>query len=125
MPDDLIIELTPSEGLSASRFDRECAELAEDLRRVRGVLVNQPETAPTPGMKSGMLQQIGTLVVSGLLSAAALKAVSDILVAPLHRSTAGTVTVRRGGAEVSLSGLHSKDVAAEAAKLVEALEEGE
>lgn len=123
MPDELVIELTPGDGVSAARFDRLCGDLAEEVRTVRGLAVAVPEIEGTPGAKSGFAQEIGTLIVTGLFSVAGLKAVADIVVACLQRSTIGTATIRIGDVEATMTGLKPEDVPAETAKLIEALKE--
>jgi hypothetical protein len=123
MPDELVIEFSPGEGVSAARFDRLCAEAAAEVRAVRGLTVASPQADPAPGSKSGLGHEIGVLIVSGVVSAAGLKAIADVVIACAQRTTIGSVTVRRGDTEVTMSGLHPKDVPAETAKLVEALEE--
>jgi hypothetical protein len=123
MTHDLVIELSPGEGVSGSRFDRLCGDIADEVRRVKGLSVSSPRIEGTPGTKSGLVHQIGVLAVSGLLSAAGLRAIADIVIARTQRSTVGAVTFRRGDVEVTMSGIHPDDVPAETAKLVEAFKE--
>ncbi|MQM26215.1 hypothetical protein [Glycomyces albidus] len=125
MPDELVIELSPGEGVSAARFDRLCSEVADEVRSVRGLAVASPQVEPAPGSKAGLGQEIGVLIVSGLVSAAGLKAIADVVIACVQRTTIGSVTVRRGETEVTMTGLHPKDVPGETAKLVKALEEAQ
>ena len=93
------------------RLDEATGRLAADLRRVDGVAV-APLTGPAPGGgKSDVVHQVGGLLVSGLLSAAGLKAIGDILVAYLGRSGARKITVRKGDREITVAGVSAADVA--------------
>ena len=93
------------------RLDESAGRLAADLRRIDGVRV-APLTAPAPaGAKSDVVPQIGGLIVSGLLSAAGLKAVADVAVAYLGRSGARKITVRHGEREITVTGASAADVA--------------
>ncbi|WP_155830393.1 hypothetical protein [Glycomyces tenuis] len=117
--------MTAADGQSASSLDRWCREIEADLRSVRGASVRTAQTAAaSEGAKSGAALQIGTLVVSGLLSAAALKAIADVVIAALQRSSAGSVTVRRADREIVMEGLPPKDVKQAATEILKVLEEG-
>ena len=67
--------------------------------------------------KSGTGNSIATLVLTGVFSAAALKAMADVVVAAIKRSGARSVTVQRGQDKVVLTALSG----AEMHKLVETL----
>ncbi|WP_169731989.1 hypothetical protein [Glycomyces arizonensis] len=123
MPSEVTITMTAADGQSMSRLDRWCQEIETDLRSVRGVSVEPAAAEAAPGTKSGAAQQIGTLIVSGLLSAAALKSIADVVIAALQRSSAGSVTVKRGDREVVMEGLPPKDVKRAAAEILKVLEE--
>jgi membrane-associated two-gene conflict system component 1 (EACC1) len=93
------------------RLDEAAGRLAVDLRRIDGV-VAAPLTGPAPGDgKSEAVHEIGGLVVSGLLSAAGLTAIADVVVAYLARSGARKITVRDGDREVTVTGASAADVA--------------
>jgi hypothetical protein len=94
------------------RLDESTGRLATDLRRIDGVVV-APLTGPAPGGgKSDVVHQVGGLLVSGLLSAAGLKAIGDVVVAYLGRSGARKITVRHGDREITVTGASAADVAA-------------
>jgi hypothetical protein len=95
----------------ARRQDESTRQLARDLRQVGGLSVTPLETAPAAGGKSGTVQHIGALVVSGVLSAAGLKAIGEVIVAYLARSGARQITLRDGDREVIVSGAAAADVA--------------
>lgn len=119
MPADVTIVMTAAEGASDSRLDRRRRDLEADLRRVRGVTVAPvPRDAPE-GTKTGLAQHIGMLVVSGLTSGAAIAAVATVIVAAVKRSTAGSITLRRGDTEIAATGLSPKEVAKHLTELVE------
>ena len=119
MPADVTIVMTAAEGQSASRLDRQCRELEADIRRIRGVAAIPVEREAPDGTKSGVAQEIGMLVVSGLTSGTAITALATIIVAAIKRSTAGSITLRRGDTEIVADGLSPKEVAEKLDKLVE------
>jgi len=123
MSDALVVELTPSEGLSYSRFDRRCAEIAEEMRLVRGLTITSPRRQAAPGTKSGPAYEIGVLIVSGALSAAGLKAVSAIIIACLERKTAASVKLRLGDKELTVEGLDPRELSEISEKLIQQLRE--
>lgn len=93
------------------RLDESAGRLGADLRRIDGLVV-APLTAPAPpGGKSDVVHQVGGLLVSGLLSAAGLKAIGDVVVAYLGRSGARKITVRTGDREITVAGASATDVA--------------
>ncbi|MGH8794283.1 MAG: hypothetical protein ACRDXX_16750 [Stackebrandtia sp.] len=110
------VEVAPLSGQSLVQLDRRCRRLAEELRVAPGLRA-APVAATPPGDKSGLAQEIGVLLVSGLFSAAAVKAAADVIVAFVHRGSAASVTVRRGDREIIVDGGSVADVAAEVKRL--------
>jgi hypothetical protein len=101
------------DGYPDARWRDENARLlARDLVHVPGLVVDPLRTAVADdGTKSGVVEHVGALVVSGLLSAAGLKAMGDVIVAFLGRDAARSITFRRGDQEVTITGASAKDVA--------------
>jgi hypothetical protein len=81
-------------GRDTGWLDEVTGELADDLRAISGVSV-RPVTAPAEG-KSGLVEVVGEVVVSGGGLGVAAWAVRDIVRAFLDRTRAKSVTIRRG-----------------------------
>ena len=94
----------------ARQLDESTMQLMRDLRQVAGIAVRPLSGSAIGTGKSGTVQEIGTLAVSGLLSAAGLKAISDVIVAYLQRSGARQITVRNGEHEITVTGASAADV---------------
>jgi hypothetical protein len=84
----------------AQRLDLLTAELAGDLRQIRGVTV-EPITKPgTHQTKTGTALEIGQLLVSGGALGSVAWAVRDIAIHFLERTRAQSITVRNGDRKV-------------------------
>lgn len=105
---ELTVEIGAGDDENGTMLDRRCRELADDLRRVRGVAVAPVRVDGTPGTKSGIVELIGTIAVSGL-TVAAVKVIGDVIVAYLNRSGASSITIRQGDKEVVVQGKPSAE----------------
>lgn len=112
-----LVQVVVGDSTDPRRLDDLTGRLARDLRAIRELSVRPEVTPSLPGSKSATLGQIGTLAVSGLLSAAGLGALRDIIVAYLQRSGARAVTVRAGDREVVLTGISAADLSAVTSEL--------
>ncbi|MBE1489639.1 hypothetical protein [Plantactinospora soyae] len=109
----ILVQVTADDATDPRRLERLTTQLAQDLRAIREISVRPAVAPPQQGAKSATISQVGSLVVSGLLSAAGLNALRDIIVAYLQRSSARSITLRVGEREVILTGgAGAKDLAA-------------
>ncbi|MEV7339429.1 hypothetical protein [Streptomyces sp. NPDC093544] len=105
------LELRIDSGPEATtdQTSHQVSSLYRDLRTL-GVLrvERKTEAAPADSM-AGVGYDLGVLVLSGAFSAAALKAVSNVLVAFVQRSKARSVEWEFDGNKGSFSALSTKD----------------
>lgn len=94
---------------AADQIDRQVRSLYRDLRTL-GVLRVERKTAAAPDASmAGVGYDLAVLVLSGAFSAAALKAVSNVVVAFVQRSKARSVEWDFDGNKGSFSALSAKD----------------
>ncbi|HEY0696677.1 MAG TPA: hypothetical protein VGD43_02580 [Micromonospora sp.] len=113
----LLVQVDVDEMTDPRRLYELTNQLARDLRSIRDVIVDRVTAPAGPDTKSPTVGQIGGLVLSGLLSAAGITALKDIVVAFVQRSGARSVTVRKGDNEVVLTGVSRRDLSAAAQQL--------
>ncbi|WP_328398124.1 effector-associated constant component EACC1 [Nocardia sp. NBC_00416] len=88
---------------SPARLDQLTGELRADLEEIRGVGV-RPVTGPAAAdAKSGVVEQIGQLAVSGGALGTAAWLIRDIVAAFIARSGTRSITVKKGDAEVTIT----------------------
>jgi Effector Associated Constant Component 1 len=119
---ELTVQVIGEESTDPRRLDEMGRQLAQDLRSAAALSVRPIEVQPPPLSKSGTAQQIGYLVVSGLLSASTVGAIRDVIVAYLARSRARAVRVKAGDREVTLDGASKDDLAAVSKQLRELIQ---
>jgi hypothetical protein len=119
---ELTVQVIGEESTDPRRLDELGRQLAQDLRAAGPLSVRPVEVQPPPLSKSGTAQQIGYLVVSGLLSASTVGAIRDVIVAYLARSRARAVRVKAGDREVTLDGASKDDLATVTKQLRELIE---
>jgi hypothetical protein len=121
---ELTVQVIGDESADAARLDELGRQLAGDLRAAGPLsvrpLMPQP---PPPGSKSGVAEQIGYLVVSGLLSATTIRAIRDVIVAYLARTRARAVRIKVGDREVTLDGASAADLSAVTRQLTSLVED--
>lgn len=122
MTTELTVQVIGEEPIDPRRLDELGRQLAQDLRAAVALSVRPVEAQLPPLSKSGTAQQIGYLVVSGLLSASTVGAIRDVIVAYLARSRARAVRVKAGDREVTLDGASKDDLAAVTKQLRELIE---
>ncbi|MEU0273069.1 hypothetical protein [Streptomyces sp. NPDC006307] len=108
------MELRVDAGPSASpeQIDRQVTSLYQDLRALgRFQVRRKPAPAPGGSMASAGYE-LGVLVVSGAFSAAAVKAMSNVLVAYIQRSKARSVAWEFDGHKGTFEALSAKDQSA-------------
>ncbi|WP_329173479.1 hypothetical protein [Streptomyces sp. NBC_01477] len=97
---DVQLTVGAAPAVDAERVDRLTGQLRGDLREATGLLVRRAYAAEVPdGAMAGTALQLGTLVVSGVFSAATVKGVVDVILRRLERSavTQATVSWQVGG----------------------------
>ncbi|MEV1143859.1 hypothetical protein [Micromonospora sp. NPDC049799] len=94
----------PAEPMRAERLDAVTRGLTTDLRTVRGVTVRHATTTSAAHGKSPEAWALGMLVVGGLFSATTMRAIVQIVIANADRAKARSIRLRRGDAEVVITG---------------------
>lgn len=106
---ELELHVDPGPGATPDQLARQTGSLYRDLRALGVLRVARKPAAAPAGSMAGAAQEIGVLVVSGAFSAAALKAVSNVLVAYVQRSKARGVEWRIGEESGTYTALSAKD----------------
>ncbi|MEV6396690.1 hypothetical protein AB0M39_18210 [Streptomyces sp. NPDC051907] len=106
-----LLELRVDAGTEATadQLDRQVKSLYLDLRTLGLLRVERKQTAPPPGSMAGAGYELGVLVLSGAFSAAALKAVSTVVVEHLRRSKARAVEWEFGDFKGTFDALSAHD----------------
>lgn len=94
---------------TAERTDRQVRSLYGDLRTLGLLRVERRTVAAPEESMAGVGHDLAVLVVSGAFSAAALKAVSNVVVAFVQRSKARSVEWEIDGHKGSFGALSAKD----------------
>ncbi|MFE1955108.1 hypothetical protein ACFW9D_32080 [Streptomyces sp. NPDC059524] len=106
---ELRLRVDIGDGSATDRVDRQTRALYQDLRRL-GVLSVRRATAEAPtGSMAGVGHDLAVLVLSGAFSAAALKAVSNVVVAYVNRTKARAVEWEFDGSKGAFTALSAKD----------------
>lgn len=105
----LVLRVDAGPTASVEQVERQARGLYQDLRTLGLFNVERGKmSAPARSMGSAGYE-IGTLVVSGAFSAAALKAMSNVLVAYIQRSKARAVKWEFDGSNGTFEALSAKD----------------
>jgi hypothetical protein len=96
-------------GATAEQTDRQVRRLYGDLRTLGLLKVERGTVAAPEKSMAGVGHDLAVLVVSGAFSAAALKAVSNVVVAFVQRSKARSVEWEIDGHKGSFDALSAKD----------------
>ncbi|NGO09346.1 hypothetical protein G5C60_17505 [Streptomyces sp. HC44] len=94
---------------TAEQTDRQTAGLYRDLRTLGVLRVERKSAAAPPGSMAGAGHDLAVLVLSGVFSAAAVKSLSNVLIAYVQRSKARAVEWEFDGHKGSFSALSAKD----------------
>ncbi|MEW1550629.1 hypothetical protein [Streptomyces tsukubensis] len=106
---ELVLRVDAGDEASAEQVERQVTSLYKDLRTFGRYSVARKETPAPEGSMASAGYEIGALVVSGALSAAGLKALSNVLVAYLQRSRARAVKWEFEGNSGEFRALSAKD----------------
>jgi hypothetical protein len=106
---ELVLRVDAGPTASDEQMERQARTLYRDLRTL-GLFQVERKQAPAPaGSMASAGYEIGTLVVSGAFSAAALKAMSNVLVAFIQRSKTRSVEWEFDGNKGTFQALSAKD----------------
>lgn len=105
----LELRIDSGPGATAEQTDRQVRSLYKDLRTLGLLRVERGTAAAPEKSMAGVGHDLGVLVVSGAFSAAALKALSNVVVAFVQRSKARSVEWEIDGHKGSFGALSAKD----------------
>jgi hypothetical protein len=106
-------------GVTGVALDKLTQQLAADLNSVSRIAAKPAAGTADAGTKSQFAQDIGILVVSGVFSAATVKAIRDVIVAYVERTKARSVILRRGDSELEITAVSAQELAAVTERLNE------
>jgi hypothetical protein len=86
---------------SALDAARTATVLARELVR-EGVTVTTADGTPQEGAKSGVVILAGSLVISGAISAQAVRSIAQIVMAAMRRGLAGRIRLEDGGRKIEV-----------------------
>ncbi|MGH3324840.1 MAG: hypothetical protein ACRDOV_10535, partial [Streptomyces sp.] len=106
---ELVLRVDAGPMASDEQVERQVRGLYRDLRTL-GLFKVERKQAPAPaGSMASAGYEIGALIVSGAFSAAALKAMSNVLVAYIQRSKTRSVEWEFDGNKGTFQALSAKD----------------
>ncbi|QDY80992.1 hypothetical protein FQU76_12900 [Streptomyces qinzhouensis] len=105
----MVLRVDAGDEASAEQVERQVKALYKDLRAFGRYNVARKEKPAPEGSMASAGYEIGALVVSGVLSAAGLKALGNVLVAYVQRSKARSVEWEFEGNKGSFRALSAKD----------------
>ncbi|MET9497224.1 hypothetical protein [Streptomyces sp. NPDC006552] len=105
------LELRVDGGAEATpdQLDRHVRALFQDLRRLGALRVERRTRSAPAGSMAGAGHDLAVLVLSGVFSAAGLKAVSDVVVAYVNRSKARSVEWEFDGNKGTFTAVSAKE----------------
>ena len=112
MPEESVrlkLRIDSGPGATAEQTDRQVRSLYGDLRTLGLLRVERGTVAAPEASMAGVGHDLAVLVVSGAFSAAALKALSNVVVAFVERSKARSVEWEIDGHKGSFGALSAKD----------------
>ncbi len=100
-----------ADDVTAEEAERLSAALRDELLLLEVASVDRAPAGPVPdGAKSGAAQTWGALLVSGVFSAAMVKAVAQVAAEWLRRNAARSVTLEQDGRSLVIEGASAADV---------------
>jgi hypothetical protein len=106
---ELVLRIDAGVAMSDEQVERRVRSLQRDLRTLGLFHLERKQTPAPAGAMASAGYEIGTLVVSGAFSAAALKAMSNVIVAYIQRSKARSVEWEFEGNKGRFQALSAKD----------------
>ncbi|TLF56725.1 hypothetical protein [Nocardia cyriacigeorgica] len=91
-------------------LDQVTGELRADLEEIRGVRVRSVAVAAPDGAKTGVVEQIGQLAVSGGALATAALLVRDIVAKFIDRAGARSITIKKGEDELTITAASAEQI---------------
>jgi hypothetical protein len=101
---DVLLAIDPGRGRGGERLDELVGELQADLREIRGVAARRVTTGAQPGEKSGAVEQLGQLLLTGGAVGTTAWAIRDVLLRFMERTKAESVTIKKGDREITIVG---------------------
>ncbi|MEV7965680.1 hypothetical protein AB0O34_06815 [Sphaerisporangium sp. NPDC088356] len=89
--DEMRLQVDAGPGCTAEQLDRTVGSLYKDLRVLGLFNVKREQVPPPTGAMAGAGYQLGTLVLSGIFSAATMGALGKVLTAYVDRAKARSV----------------------------------
>ena len=99
---DVLLAIDPGRGRGGDRLDELVGELQDDLCEIRGVDARRVTTGARPGEKSGAVEQLGQLLLTGGAVGTATWAIRDVVLRFLERTRAESVTIKKGEREITI-----------------------
>lgn len=99
---DVLLVIDPGPGRGDEWLDGLVGELEADLSEIRGLAVRRVTAEAAHGAKSGVVEQLGQLMLTGGAVGTAAWAIRDVAVRFLERTRAESVTVKKGDREVTI-----------------------
>lgn len=103
MVSDVLLAINSGPGRNTEWVDGLVGELQADLSEIRGLAARRVTAEAVPGEKSGAVEQIGQLMLTGGAVGTAAWAIRDIVVRFLERTRAESVTIKKGDREVTIT----------------------
>ncbi|WP_280299240.1 hypothetical protein [Nocardia neocaledoniensis] len=100
--DGVVLVINSGGRRDAEWLDEITGELRADLTEIAGLRVAPVTTAAAGGEKSGAVEQIGQLLLSGGALGTVVWAIRDVSLKFLERSKAESITIKRGDREVTI-----------------------
>ncbi|MEV5612438.1 hypothetical protein [Streptomyces sp. NPDC052225] len=106
---ELELRVDVGDGVPAEQLERHVRSLFQDLRRLGALRVARKTTAAPDGAMAGAGHDLAVLVLSGVFSAATIKAVSNVVIAYVDRSKSRSVEWEFDGNKGSFTAVSAED----------------
>ncbi|WP_280232593.1 effector-associated constant component EACC1 [Nocardia cyriacigeorgica] len=107
---EVLFVIDDAPGHRPDRLDRITDELRGDLEELRGISVRTVTAPAADGTKSGVVEQLGQLAISGGALTPVAWAIHGIVVTLIERSGARSITVKKGDTEVTITGASAEQM---------------
>lgn len=99
---DVLLVINSGRARDGEWVDALVGELQADLSEIRGLAARRVTTAGSPGEKSGVVEQLGQLMLTGGAVGTAAWAIRDVTIRFLERTRAESVTFKNGDREITI-----------------------
>ncbi|MFD4357252.1 hypothetical protein ACFWPX_32235 [Nocardia sp. NPDC058518] len=100
--EDVVLVINSGGRRDAEWLDALTGELQSDLSEIGGLLVRRLTVDAAGGEKSGAVEQIGQLLLSGGAVGTAVWTIRDVTLKFLERTRADSITIKKGDREVTI-----------------------